>query len=77
MATTFFAPLALDPYSSMMRRPGVMTVDPDVAVSIPAVVARDPHPTLMSWSGNDFDWAWRRWTDADDDLRIGNADREE
>jgi len=76
MAATLFAPVALDPDRSFMRRTAVGAVNPDVAVTVPAVVARNPHVTRTR-RGNYLNRAGRRWANADDDLGVGNPDRED
>jgi hypothetical protein len=73
VAAALLAPFALYPYCTGMRRAAIDTGHPDVAVSIPAVVAGDPHIPLVRWGGNDFDWARRRRADAHNDLSIGRA----
>jgi hypothetical protein len=77
VATTLFTPFAFDPNGSAMGWAGVVTVDPDVSVAIPAVVAGNPDKALVWRRRDDFDGSRRRWTNADDDLRVGNANRQE
>src|ERR1017187_8392050 len=77
MAAAFLAPVAFNPDSSAMGWAGVVTVYPGIAVAIPAVVARNPDKALVWRRGDDFDGARRRWANADDDLRVGNANRQE
>src|ERR1017187_5056830 len=77
VAAALFTPLAFDPDASAMGWAGVVTVYPDIAVAIPAVVARNPDKARVGRRGDDFDGARRRWTNADDDLRVGSANRQE
>jgi hypothetical protein len=77
VAAALFAPLAFHPNGSAMGRTGVVTVDPDITVAIPAVIAGNPDPALVDWSGHNFDGTWGRWPDPDHDLRVSDADREE
>ena len=46
-AVTAMLPAMRDPDRAGMRRADPMAVDPDVAVSVPAVVAVVPNPTRM------------------------------
>jgi len=73
MAATLFAPFAFHPHRTTMRRTAIRAVDPDVPVSVPTVLARNPYIALLRRRGSDLDGAWRRRTDADDDLSIGRA----
>jgi hypothetical protein len=57
-----------------MRRTTISAMDPDIAMAVPAVIARHPDIT-WAWSGYDFNRTRRRRTNADNDLRIGSADR--
>jgi hypothetical protein len=77
VAATLFAPVALNPDCAAVWRMAEGTVDPDIAVAVPAVVAGNPNPALVGWGRDDFDGARRRWANADDNLRVGSADREE
>jgi hypothetical protein len=77
VAAALFAPLAFNPYGSAMWGTGVVTMDPDIAVAVPAVKSRNPDPTLVWGGGHDFNGARRRWTNADDNLCVGSAYREE
>jgi len=78
VATTFGAPLAFNPNGSAMGRTLVFSWNPDVAASVPAVVAGDPYIVAVNgWrSWDNFDGTRRRWADADHDLRVGRADGE-
>jgi hypothetical protein len=75
VAVAAMDPAALDPVRVRVRRPFVDSRDPDVAGSVPAMVAGVPGPVtvLRRRGGNDFDGTWRRWADADDDLGTGHA----
>src|ERR1019366_8930027 len=77
VATALFAPVAFDPDGPAMGWAGIVTVCPYIAVAIPAVVARNPDIALVWRRGDDFDGARRGWANADDDLRVGNANRQE
>jgi hypothetical protein len=70
VATTFAAPLASDPNCSAMRRTTICATDPDVAMTIPTVVARNP-VVAGTGGGNDLDGARRGRTDTNDDLSVG------
>jgi hypothetical protein len=78
VATALLAPLSGDPNGPAMRRTHVSSGNPNVAVSIPAVVAGNPDPVAVYGRGlwDDFDGARRRRADADNDLRVGSANGE-
>jgi len=72
-------PLAPDPDSTGMGRTHVVSTDPDVAMAIPAMEAFYPHPIAVCTGGsrNDFDGpGWRR-PNADNELGICDAGREQ
>ena len=48
-------PAMRHPDRAVMRRASPMTVDPDVAVAIPAVIAVDPNPSMMRRTVMSFD----------------------
>jgi len=73
VAAALLAPLSFHPDSAVMRWAAIDTGHPDIAMSVPAVVAGNPHVTFV-WRGrNDFDWARRRRADAHNNLSIGRA----
>ena len=61
-------PAMCDPDTAAMRWAHPMAMNPDVAVTVPAVVAIDPHPSRVRWMFVDLDDGCR-WRNADDDLR--------
>ena len=75
MAAAFFTPLAFNPHGPTMRWAGVVTVNPDVAVTVPPMISRDPDPALVRRCRNDFDGARWRWAYADDNLRVSHSNR--
>jgi hypothetical protein len=77
VAATLFTPIAFNPDGTAMGWAGVVAVYPDIAVAIPAMVSGNPDPALMRRCGGDFNGARRRWANADDDLRVRRANREE
>jgi len=77
VAATLFAPLTFDPDGAVMRRAAVGSVDPDVAVAIPAVIAGNPDVAFMRGDGYDLHGTWGRRANADDDLRVGGANGKE
>jgi hypothetical protein len=74
VAAALFAPVAGYPDCSVMRRPAMRSGNPDVAMPIPAVVARNPDIAGMRSSGHNLNRARRRRANADDDLSVGSAD---
>ena len=79
VASALGTPLAFNPNSAAMGRAAVATGNPDVAVTVPTVIAGDPDPVAVNgWGrGDDFYGARRRRANADHDLRVGHADGEE
>jgi hypothetical protein len=71
-------PVAFNPASVGVGWFHVGSGNPDIAVAVPTVVAGVPGPVTMLGrrSRNDFVGACRR-PDADDDLGLGDASREE
>ena len=67
-AVTAMLPAVCDPDRAGMRGANPVTVNPDVAVAIPAVIAVDPDPTFMRWMVMDLDDG-RGGRHANDDLR--------
>jgi hypothetical protein len=55
-------------------RVGVVSGDPDVLVTVVAVIAGVPCPVgvFVGWRWNTLNRTWG-WTDTDDDLRLGYA----
>jgi hypothetical protein len=76
MAAAFFAPLARDPDGTRMGRTTVGAGDPDIGVSVPAVIPGHPDPSGMRRRGDYFNGVRRGWSNTHDDLRVGSADRE-
>ena len=75
IATVALVPVTGDPVGVGVGWFGVVSVDPDVVVAVPAVIAVVPGPTrvLVWWGGNDFNGARRRRSDANNDLSLCNA----
>jgi hypothetical protein len=66
------APLTLHPNRATTRGTLVVAADPDVTMTVPAVIAADPDPiaVLVGHNRDDFDRTrWRR-SDADNNLCI-------
>jgi hypothetical protein len=73
VAAAFFAPLAFNPHGSVMGWVGVVAVNPNVAVTVPAMISGDPDPALV-WRGwDDFDGAWWGRANPHDNLSIRSA----
>ena len=64
-------PVMVNPYGAWMRGVDPETMNPDVAVSVPAVMALDPYPSVMRWMVMMLGERRRR-RNADDDLRHHN-----
>jgi hypothetical protein len=75
VTTVAMGPVAFDPARMRTWRFSVVSGDPDVTLTVPAVVAGMPGPTRMFvWrSRNHFYRAWRWGADTDDDLGIGRG----
>jgi hypothetical protein len=75
IASAARAPVTFHPVRVGVGRTLVVAGDPDVAVTVPAVVARVPGPVavLRGRHGDDLNGARRRRPNADDDLRSGNG----
>jgi hypothetical protein len=74
IAAALVYPAAVDPDGSVTGRGSIGTRDPDVAGTVPAMVAMAPGPIGMSVGARRNDFAWRyRWPDPDDDLGIGDT----
>jgi hypothetical protein len=73
-ATVMVGPVTFIPSGVRMGWFYVGSGNPDVAVAVPAVVASVPGPfTMLGWRRrNDF-MGTLRWTDADNDLGLGDA----
>jgi hypothetical protein len=77
-AAAAMGPVTFDPTGVGMRRFDVGAGNPGVALTVPAVVAGVPSPfTMLRWRRrNDF-MRTLRWTDANNDLGLGNTSSEE
>jgi hypothetical protein len=76
VAALLLVPLARNPDGVATGRVGVVTAHPYIAVSVPAMKSRNPDEAVPR-CGDDFDRTGGRWSNADDDLCIGSADRKE
>jgi hypothetical protein len=52
-----------------MRRPIIVTTDPDVVIAIPAMISGDPHKARLRGRARVF-YNDRRWADANHNLRV-------
>jgi hypothetical protein len=75
MAATLFAPLARNPHRAPMRGMCVMTMYPDIPVSVPTMEPWHPYIT-GPWRRYHLNWSWRRGADAYDDLGVRRPDRQ-
>jgi hypothetical protein len=75
IATVTLVPVTGDPAGVGVGWFDVGSRDPDVAVTVPAVIAVVPGPTgmLAGYGGNDFVRSLRGRADANDDLGLCNA----
>jgi hypothetical protein len=74
VAVAVVIPMTVNPMGVSVRRLNVGSGNPDVAVTIPAVIASVPGPVgvLVRGRRNDFMWPFGR-TDANDDLSLCNS----
>jgi hypothetical protein len=74
VAFAMVIPVAVNPVGVGMRCFDIGSGNPDVAVSVPAMIATVPCPILMlmGWGRDVFDWTLRR-TDTNDHLGLGDA----
>ena len=75
VAVVVMVPMTFNPAGVGMRRLLVDAGDPDVAVTVPAMVAIVPGPArvFVRRDGDNFDWTRRGRADSDDDLGLCNA----
>jgi hypothetical protein len=76
MPAALLAPVTLDPDCTAVGRAAILAADPDIAMTIPAVIARDPDPTFMGCDRYNFYGTRRRRSNTHYDLSIGRADRQ-
>ena len=66
-ATAFMTPVSRDPYSAPIRRLRPVAGDPDIPLTIPAMMPPNPHPAGVRTRSGTLDNGWGR-TNADIDM---------
>jgi hypothetical protein len=74
VAVAVVVPVAIHPLGMRVGRLDVSSGNPDIGVTVPAMIAGVPCPIrmLMGWGRDMFDGTRRR-TDTDDDLSLGDT----